>query len=382
MEKIKIFILNLDFYLITSIIVLIIITPFGLSFGKVTIENRCNAGPLLFIQSDIEATVPQPFKDFVNQTTEFIELVVSQFFPRSDFTDWANLLRSAHDERGVSIHIVTDDSSISAALESFCEVTFIQNPQTEDSIKMLVFFGQSDSKRTIYASRLFSAWSKGEETHFFITFPDCQSLAHDASSLYSLFKYYANKGFPQLFLKQFLPGSTFPNVHHWNENGSCSFGISPSDLTPPGRNTVRSLLNEFFQNSQNDELRVLTPSLFPSVEEVQQDMPEMLLSEKIEKAAYRNSTIQILLTNSPSALTNNSELISLQNFPHVEIRNLPISYSPTFYLRKTECSFMPISFMNSISNSIMTISMNINDEELTAKLRKQFDKFWESSHPI
>lgn len=371
--KIQKFFSNIDPFLVICIISLVIITPIGFTVDRTHLEKRCNCGPRLYTQSNVTNAIPTPFISFLNESREIIELVVSRFYPSGNIDEWALQLKYTHD-RGVKIHIVTDDFNIVNSLSSFCEVTYVSKSNVKT--RMLVFFAQSDFKRTIYASRLFNDWSSIQYSGFLIDFPDCQSIAHDSSSLFALLKYYAEKGFPNLFQKKFLPGSSFPRVHHW-ETGSCSYGIWPTQLIPPGRKSVTSLLNRFFQSS-NSNFSIFNPSLFPTLEIVEKDMPELLISEQIEKAAYSGSNIRILITN--NSVKSYSILNSLMHFPNIHVKTLSsLAYTPLFYLHETMSGFIPMTFTNDDSDLTITFSMSIEDRELSAQLKEYFDAYWYST---
>ncbi|OHT00394.1 hypothetical protein TRFO_32993 [Tritrichomonas foetus] len=367
--SIQAFIYHIDPCLFISILMLIILIPVGFTVDKNHLEKSCNKGPDLFLPSDITKSVPEPFVDFVQKAENTIELVVSQFNPHHNFQTWVDILKIAS-KRNVKVSVITDDKTIYDAL-NFTDITFKNSSSIEENVNMFVFFAQSDFKRTIYASRLFNDWRNISSPNFILSFSDCKSLAKDASSLFHLLKYYCANGFNNHFLNKFLPGFSFPNTHKWPQ-GSCSFGISPPLLKPPGRKSVYALLKDFF-NSSCENLRILTPSLFPNVEEVHQEMPELLLSEQIEQAAFQGSNIKILLTSNS---TDNSELNSLKYFPRIEVKTNTFSYSPTFYLHGSECGFMPMPFQNTVSSSSITFSIRIKDKNVTDKLSDHFDKIW------
>ena len=167
--KIQKFFSNLDPFLIISILFLIILTPIGFTIDRTHLEKQCNCGPLLFTQSNATTPIPAPFIEFLNESKEFIELVISKFSPSQNFSDWVQELKYAND-RGVHIDVVTDDEKIANALSVFCDVTFVNFSIT--NARMFVFFAQSDHKRTIYASRLFNDWTENIDSFFLIDFND------------------------------------------------------------------------------------------------------------------------------------------------------------------------------------------------------------------
>lgn len=368
-EKIQKFYIHIDLFLVISIIALIILIPVGFTVDHTHLEKCCKSGPSLYTQSNISDSIPAPFIEFLNKSEKIIEIAVSLFSPQGYFDNWTQQLLLAH-KRGVEIHVVTDDPAIERSLSSFCEVTFIDSSKSK--ARMLVYFAQSDYKHTIYASRLFNDWSLNN-SGFFIDFPDCQSVAYDASSLFSLLKYYAEKGFPEHFLKRFLPGSSFPKVHHWNK-GSCSFGIWPQELIPPGRKSVTTLIKDFFKSPKSN-FSIFNPSLFPVLETVDKDMPELLISEQIEQMAYSGSNIRILITN--NSISSYSIFNSLRHFPNIHVKTLSsLSYSPLFYLHESMAGFIPMTFTNDYSDLTITFSISIEDEKLSAQLKKLFDDYW------
>ena len=358
--------------LVLCVITFIIFIPIGFSIDSVHLETNCNQGPNLYLPSDISSSIPEPFVTFINNSKEIIELVVSSFYPHHNFTGWVTLLKSAVD-RGVRIKVVTDDESIKSSLD-FCEVTFAKK-----DINLFVFIAQSDYKRTIYASRLFNDWDVIPDPNFILSFCDCKSIANDVSSLVNLLKYYYNNGFPNLFDHKFLPGSSFPQVHNWN-SGSCSFGITPQLLVPPNRQSLTSQLNEFFEdvnNNDNDEnLSILTPTLFPEAEKLESVMPELLLSEQMELSAFKGKHIRILLSVNPTY--ENAELNSLKQFPGIVVKNKEYTYSPTFFLYGNECGFMPMSLQYAFVEYSITFSIKIKDEKVTKKLQDHFNSLWDS----
>lgn len=369
-ERIQKFFIHIDLFLVVSVLGLLIITPIGFTVDHTHIEKRCNLGPRLYTQSNITNSIPAPFIEFLNKSEKIIEIVVSLFSPPENISEWVQQLKYTHN-RGVEIHVVTDDSAIESSLSPFCHVTYVDSSKP----RMLVYFAQSDYKRTIYASRLFNNWKQNVHSGFLIDFPDCQSVAHDASSLFSLLKYYAENGFPSHFLKKFLPGSSFPNVHHWS-TGSCSFGIWPPKLIPPGRRSVSSLIKQFFRSSKSN-FSIFNPSLFPVLETVDKDMPELLISEQIEQIAYRGSSIRILISN--NSIKSYSIFNSLQHFPHIHVKTLSsLTYSPLFYLHESMSGFIPMTFSN---DNTVTFSLSIEDQDLAAQLKEFFDGYWYSSIP-
>lgn len=371
-ERIPKFFLRIDPLLVISIIALLILLPIGFTVDYKHLEKRCNSGPTLYTQSNITTSIPVPFIEFLNRSERLIEIVVSLFSPQEYIyiDEWSQQLQITH-ERGVEIHVVTNDPTIAEKLSSFCQISFVDTSKLK--AHMFVFFAQSDYKHTIYASRFFNNWLSNTQTGFFIDFPDCQSVAHDASSLFSLLKYFAEEGFPEHFLKKFLPGSSFPNVHHWS-TGSCSFGIWPKKLIPPGRKSVTSLIKEFFRSPKSN-FSIFNPSLFPVLETVDKDMPELLISEQIEQIAYSGSSIRILITN--NSIKSYSIFNSLQHFPNIHVKTLSsLTYSPLFYLHESMSGFIPMTFTNDDSDPTITFSMSIEDEKVSSQLKDLFDRYW------
>ena len=130
-------------------------------------------------------------------------------------------------------------------------------------------------------------------------------------------------------------------------------------------------------NNDNDEnLSILTPTLFPEAEKLESVMPELLLSEQMELSAFKGKHIRILLSVNPTY--ENAELNSLKQFPGIVVKNKEYTYSPTFFLYGNECGFMPMSLQYAFVEYSITFSIKIKDEKVTKKLQDHFNSLWDS----
>lgn len=364
--------------LIISVLALLVLIPVGFTVDKHKLELKCAKSPVLHLHDDMLGNIPEPYRQFIDSARKEINIAFSHWYPTyGDLNDYVTLLKHAH-ERGVIVRVVTNIKTLTDSL-SFADLTVV-NTSTDQS--MFVFFGQADLKRTIYASNLFTApsdvFSGGE---FVIDFEDCSSIANDVKSIFEMLQYYGRNGYPEMFYKKWVPGSTFPQLHHLPDGGDVVIGISPPYLTPPGREQLANMISECFAN-YGGELNLLTESLIPRTESAGTVMPELLLSERIELAALNNTKIRILLRESEVKRIEN-EVRSLIQSPNTEVRTVKTStHFPTFYVYENEAAFMPLPFEDIVAGDPITLAMKMHDKSIADKLSKHFEEIWAQGTPF
>ncbi|KAH0786710.1 hypothetical protein GPJ56_009342 [Histomonas meleagridis] len=367
-KKVTNFFRIVDPFFIFCVVAFVVVIPIGFLCDYTHLETQCSEPPLLFLHDELKGTIPKPFSEFINSATSRIQLVISQFNPHSSFSPYYDLLKNASD-RGVKIEIVTNFREIYQQF-NFADVTLFNSSESQ----LFVFFAQADGKSSIYASRLFGAFSV-PQGDFLIHFPNCKSFANDASSLFTLIKDTALHGFPKLFPKTSMPGSTFPSKHSLPTGGFCFFGISPHNIQPPGRLSLETLASLFFGGTPGGNISVLTQAMFSSVEVVEEDMTKMLLSEQLEKEALQGSSIKIIVPLF-EASSSKAEYRSLIQFSGIDIHTANMSYAPTFYTNGENCGFMPMPFEYIIVSKAITFALHMTDEGVCTKLENHFMKVW------
>lgn len=372
------YIRHIDPCFLLSTLMLVILLPIGFTIDHQKVIRECEESPILYLANDIilEDEVPVQFIDFLNSAQKKIEIVTSVFYPMPhfDIEKYMKLLKYTQD-RGVEISIVTNNPMIASNF-SFCDVTF-------NNFSLFVHFAQADGKRTIFASKLFGKLSS-EITDFYIDFPNCASVAADTSALFNILQYYARQNaFPSLFLHKHVPGSSFDSLHSLPHNGLCSFGIAPYKLTPPGRNSITDVVNTLFNVSQTN-LSIVTQNLFTDIQKVEEKMPELFLSEKIEQAAVKGASIKILIPEGQAA-AHRLSYKSLEQIQGVKIRIFRNrdSYTPSFFIHDNDSGFMPMPFAEIMADNSITIAILLNEATVAEKLHSHFENLWSNqSKPL
>jgi hypothetical protein len=372
------FLRHLDPCLVLSLVTLIVIIPVGFVIDHLTLETRCSQSPLLYLGSNLSHdSIPLPFRWFVGNATTELRLVLSSYNATADpdSIDAYYLLLKEASNRHVSVHVITSNRDIYDRL-TFCTTrTFL----ADESSPVYVSLGVADHRHVIYSSGLL-ATRICASAEFFIDFPDCASLANDVSSLYGLLEYYASKGYPDLFLRKFIPDTSFPREHRLPGDGACVIGIAPSDLAPPGRFPVVEWMQRNFTDF-GSTLSLLSQALFPRAPTADADMPELLLTERIEAGALNGTAVKILV---PPRVMNVSaaEVKSLLQFPGVEMQVVNTSGNasgcrlPTFYEFGNMTGFMPMPFEYLVGRNAVTFSLHLRDAQIAARLRRHFCALW------
>ena len=371
----KVWLRSLDWFLVFSVVILMVLIPLGSTIDKTKLECECAEVPNLYLYDELKGGIPEQFREFVESAQSEIDIVLSDWHPLAvNITEFVSLFEEAV-KRGVTIKIITNSQTFRDAF-NFCEVHFVKN----DVNVMFVLLGQADRRRTFFASNLFlgEGSNTSDTGSFYLDFQNCKSVANDAKSLISMLEYYSEYGFPEVFSNKWLPGSSFPKVHKLPNGGQVVIGISPSRLTPPGRITVDAMVVEFF-TKHGGNISLVTESLIPPTEAAGTEMPELLLSERIELAALNGANIRILAKKS-EVEKSQSEVRGLIQFPNTELRMVETNANfATFFTYDQESGFMPLPFEKIVANQPITFAMQIRDEAIEAKLNSHFETVWENS---
>jgi hypothetical protein len=357
---------------VISVIGFIVIVPIGFTIDHVSLQKRCSQTPVLYLNPNWTADfVPLPFVTFVQSAKKEIHLVLGSSNETHGglFGGYYWLLRRASDQ-GVAVHIVTNNADIAANFSFCASMKLVRQPGA-----MYVFLAQADGVRGLYSSDLLAHYVC-PETEYLIDFPDCRSVASDIASLFRLLQTYADSGYPTLFSHRFLPGSSFPAVHALPGGGRCQFAIAPESLTAPGRARVIDLIDSYFKDFGSN-LSVLTNALFPRPNALSDDMPELLVSERISVGALNGTNIRVLLPQT-ELMRSRDELRSLGQFPNVEIRatNPKQCRLPTLYAFRSQSAFMPMPFDLFVKSDAVTVALRLIDDAFAAKLKDHFDALW------
>lgn len=366
---------SLDCFLVFSVLFLVILIPIGFTIDKLKLECECEEVPTLYLFDELKGSIPQPFRDFVESAQTEIDVVLSDWHPRPvNLREYVELFTAAV-KRGVTIKIITNSENFSHIF-NFCEIHFVK----PDTAVMFAFMGQADRKRTMFASNLFITEKANisDTGSFYLDFRNCRSIASDVKSLISMLEYYSSSGFPEIFFKKWVPGSSFPKVHSLPDGGDVVIAVSPPRLTAPGRLGVDSMVVEFFTN-YGGNMSLVTESLIPPTEAAGTEMPELLLSERIGLAALNGTNIRILGKKS-EVQKSESQVRSLLQFPNTELRMIETdAFFPTFYTYNDESGFMPLPFEKIVANQPITFAFKVHNSEIAAKLNSHFEDVWEKS---
>jgi HKD family nuclease len=362
--------------LVFSIVSLIIIIPVGFTIDHIKLQSECSGSPIVYLGYNFSADrIPIQFEQFIQNATSEVELILASNHPHGDdnHTNYYVLLKSASD-RNVAIKLVTDDLDMYENF-TFCKERYhIRDP----NLHMFAYIAQSDHINTIYSSDLLSQYIC-PNARFLLHFNNCQSVASDISSLFRLLADFSAEGFPKIFDYKSIPGSSFPQQHSLPGGGLCKFGMSPNKLVPPGRSDVVTLLSDFFDNFE-DELSLITQSLFPISDKPSDSMPELLLSERIEHGALNQTKIKILV---PMENVSNAhcQLRSLMQFPNVEIRAISEKNCtlPTLYTFAKSSGFLAIPFEQIMRTSPLTFTVHISEQNVAGMMKSHFVMLWNQS---
>jgi hypothetical protein len=359
---------------VISVIGLIIVVPIGFTIDHVRLHRHCSASPVLYLNPNrTDDLVPLPFVWFVQSARREIQLVLSSSNDtRGDLIAGYYRLLLGATGRGVSVHVVTNDAAIASNFTFCATMTLARAPGA-----MFVFLAQADGARGFYASGPVTGYVCAE-LQYVVDFADCASVAADIASLFSLLRTYAVSGYPELFSHALLPGSSFPAVHALPGGGRCEFAVAPQPLTPPGRAYVVDVVDRYFREF-GPSLSVLTEALFPRPEMVRDNMPELLIVERIAIAALAGTGVRVLI---PQAewIRSRDQLRSLAQFPNIEIR--PVAHEctlPTLYTFQNQAGFMPMPFELLVKSDAVTVALRLIDDAFAAKLKDHFDALWASA---
>jgi hypothetical protein len=365
---------------ILSVVILAIIIPVGFSIDHLKLETSCTTGPVLYLGDYlITPRVPLPFRWFLGNSTTVVRLIISSYNASSEseaIARYYSVLKVASD-RGVSIDLITNTPSIYDNF-TFCKTRTLLTA----SGGMFVFLAESDGRRVIYSSGLL-AEANCPEGQFFVDFANCKSLANDVRALFDMLVNYGKSGdYPSIFLKKFIPNGSFPQRHSLPGGGSCVLGISPEELAPPGRFPVVNWVDDHFVDF-GDNLSLLSQALFPRASKAGVDMPELLLTERIENATLHGTNVRILIPTREWSRSE-QEVRSLLQFPNVDVKVTNSTTRgrcrlPTLYTFRDVTGFMPMPFEYIVDSSAITFSLHITDASIAERLLAHFNQLWEDT---
>ena len=365
--------MKIDPFLIFSAIGLIVLIPLGFTLDHKSYEGQCKEPPILYFQKDLEQN-PNLFKDFCNKANTKISIVARTLWPIApDPEIWIAPLKAAVD-RGVSVEILSSQQTIK---KYFNFTTFIL---TNESLpNSYTSFAVADNDKVLFSSQLFGDF-KSEEGDYYIDFKNCKSIARDAQEIIDFYKQITEQKKLTLFPHYYCSGISYPNVHTTNGNDAYSFSIAPTDFVSPGRESIITCIQNFFNTGNNMNISLFTTSLFSGVNQSSEYMPELLMSDQIEtSASLNNNTIRILMSSDQYSRAVNTTM-SLSRVPNVlmGVRKVRPT-SPSFYVKNDTVIFMPMSFEAAISLDMTSLALTLKNAEISQRVEKHFEEYWYSN---
>lgn len=358
---------------IGCLILFIVITPIGFSYDHQKLITKCEMDPVLYLSENLRGSPAKILRNFFDSANRSIKIV---YFNNSKNgilkPSYINLLNDTVN-RGVKITILTDNPNLESQIP-FCQIIYPHF--SSGSMVLKLCFAISDDSRTIFSSYILRDFVF-PQTDFLIDFKQCPSVATDMDSF---FQTIASLNNFKVFPHRLSPKVRFPVTHKF-PSGNVTFGVSPPELSTPGRPLVTDIVSRFFEVNDG-EVRLMTQALFPQVEKPRAEMPELLLSERIERAAVTQSPVRIIIPPIERYETQ-AEIKSLLEVPNVSMAVFSAnSPQATIFMRGNEVGFMSMSFEYIVSTEVASISISIQMPSMAQYIGDHFNKTWENSTKI
>lgn len=375
LEKMKKILCKIDYAMLLSALGLVIILPIGFSLSHEHYEGSCNSGPKLFLNHELKDTIT-PYVELVNNSKKIIRIIahpLHQFTFMSEL--WIPPLIDAI-QRGVDVQVISTQDTVRDLL-NFTNFELIDGVNRTCFINLVI----GDDDKLLYASSLLRDYSN-DLGDFALLFDDCKSIVADAIGLFDYLKLFKNESHPTIFTHSYCPGFRYPSIHRTSSGNSLLFGIAPMDFVSPMRKHVIDLIRDFF-DTENSNISIFSPSLFPPPAQSRVSMPEMVISDQIENSAtFSNCSFRILLSVNELKSSSNVTM-SLSRIPRIDMAACSASsMSPSFFVRDSETFFMPIPFQLAMINDVLSLALHIEDEDISVRLQEHFDRFWDDDKTI